>query len=255
MYDRLGVGYAQGRQPDPRWQNAIDQVLGGARTVVNVGAGTGSYEPPGRAVLAVEPSAIMVEQRPAAAAPAVRAAAGALPFAEGNSTRRWRYRRCTIGATGQRGSARCSVSPHASWWSTSTLRFMTISGSCATICRSSLTSGVRRRRRGTWLRSWALERRSSLYWCPRTAATVSCRRTGDDRRSISTLTPGAACRACRRWTMPSSSVAAPRCTPIWRRDGGTRARRTCWATITSTAAGDCCHAVTPPSTATIEPVM
>ena len=80
IYDTIGLGYVRGRQPDPRWQAAIDRALGAARSVVNVGAGTGSYEPPGREVLAVEPSVVMIEQRPAEAAPAVRASAEALPF-------------------------------------------------------------------------------------------------------------------------------------------------------------------------------
>ncbi len=80
-YDRLGIGYVQGRRPEPRWQAAIDRVLGAARTVVNVGAGTGSYEPSRGRVLAVEPSTVMIGQRPADAAPAVRATAEALPFA------------------------------------------------------------------------------------------------------------------------------------------------------------------------------
>jgi SAM-dependent methyltransferase len=61
-YDRIGVGYAHGRRTDPRWQAAILEALGDASSVVNVGAGTGSYES-GRVVLAVEPSAEMVGQR------------------------------------------------------------------------------------------------------------------------------------------------------------------------------------------------
>jgi SAM-dependent methyltransferase len=79
-YDRLGVGYHQTRQEDPRLAARIHAALGHARSVVNVGAGTGSYEPRGRAVVAVEPSAVMVAQRRAGAAPAVRGAAEALPF-------------------------------------------------------------------------------------------------------------------------------------------------------------------------------
>ncbi|HEX4016255.1 MAG TPA: class I SAM-dependent methyltransferase [Frankiaceae bacterium] len=80
-YDRLGIGYVRGRQPEPRWQAAIDRALGNGRSVVNVGAGTGSYEPSGRQVLAVEPSTVMIAQRPAGAAPAIRATAEQLPFA------------------------------------------------------------------------------------------------------------------------------------------------------------------------------
>jgi SAM-dependent methyltransferase len=80
LYDRIGTGYAAYRRPDPRIAARIDAALGSARTVVNVGAGTGSYEPAGRTVVAVEPSAEMVRQRPASAGPAVRAAAERLPL-------------------------------------------------------------------------------------------------------------------------------------------------------------------------------
>lgn len=79
LYDRIGGGYGRYRRPDPRIAARIRNGLGGARTVVNVGAGTGSYEPDVR-VVAVEPSATMVAQRPAGTAPAVRASALALPF-------------------------------------------------------------------------------------------------------------------------------------------------------------------------------
>lgn len=82
LYDRIGGGYGRYRRPDPRIGAGIRQALGAARTVVNVGAGTGSYEPEST-VVAVEPSATMVAQRPAGAAPAVRASALALPFRAG----------------------------------------------------------------------------------------------------------------------------------------------------------------------------
>ncbi len=82
-YDRLGIGYAAHRSPDPRIAAAIRGALDDARDVVNVGAGTGSYEPDDRRVVAVEPSAVMVRQRPAAAAPATRASALRLPFRDG----------------------------------------------------------------------------------------------------------------------------------------------------------------------------
>jgi hypothetical protein len=82
LYDRLGIGYARGRRSDPRWQLAIDRALGDATTVVNVGAGSGSYEPPDRSVLAVEPSQLMIEQRKPGAAPALRAFAEALPIGD-----------------------------------------------------------------------------------------------------------------------------------------------------------------------------
>jgi SAM-dependent methyltransferase len=79
-YDRIGRTYAQTRATDPRIAAAIWEGLGDARTVVNVGAGTGNYEPPDREVTAVEPSAVMIAQRAEDAAPVVQASAEALPF-------------------------------------------------------------------------------------------------------------------------------------------------------------------------------
>ena len=79
-YERHGRTYSQHRRPDPRIAARIHAALGDARTVLNVGAGTGSYEPEDRWVLAVEPSATMRAQRPAGAAPAIDACAEALPF-------------------------------------------------------------------------------------------------------------------------------------------------------------------------------
>src|SRR5919201_765905 len=81
VYDRIGVTYAQTRRPDPRIDAAIRWALRGARSVVNVGAGSGSYEPP-ETVLAVEPSEVMIAQRPAPLPPAVQAAAEAIPLAD-----------------------------------------------------------------------------------------------------------------------------------------------------------------------------
>lgn len=68
---------------DLRLAEAITRALGPARTVVNVGAGTGSYEPSDREVTAVEPSSVMIAQRPAGSAPVVQATAEHLPFADG----------------------------------------------------------------------------------------------------------------------------------------------------------------------------
>jgi SAM-dependent methyltransferase len=82
-YERLGRTYARHRRADPRIAARIHAALGDARTVVNVGAGTGSYEPRDRWVIAVEPSAVMRAQRPAGAAPAIAARAEALPFDDG----------------------------------------------------------------------------------------------------------------------------------------------------------------------------
>jgi SAM-dependent methyltransferase len=79
-YERHGRTYARHRRADPRIAARIHAALGDARTVLNAGAGTGSYEPRDRWVLAVEPSATMRAQRPAGAAPAIAARAESLPL-------------------------------------------------------------------------------------------------------------------------------------------------------------------------------
>jgi len=80
LYDTIGTAYTVTRRTEPRIAAAVWAALGDARTVLNVGAGTGSYEPPDRDVLAVEPSAVMRAQRPPGAAPCVAAPAESLPF-------------------------------------------------------------------------------------------------------------------------------------------------------------------------------
>jgi SAM-dependent methyltransferase len=80
LYDTIGATYTRTRRTEPRIAAQVWAALGDARTVLNVGAGTGSYEPPDREVIAVEPSAIMRGQRPAGAARCVAAAAEHLPF-------------------------------------------------------------------------------------------------------------------------------------------------------------------------------
>jgi SAM-dependent methyltransferase len=82
LYDRIGDGYAAVRREDPAIAAAIHAALADAETIVNVGAGAGSYEPRDRAVVAVEPSAVMLAQRAPDAAPAVQGVAEALPFAD-----------------------------------------------------------------------------------------------------------------------------------------------------------------------------
>jgi SAM-dependent methyltransferase len=79
-YGRIGQGYASIRQPDPRIEAAVWDALGDARSVINVGAGAGSYEPRDREVTAVEPSASMRAERPADRVRAIDATASALPF-------------------------------------------------------------------------------------------------------------------------------------------------------------------------------
>jgi SAM-dependent methyltransferase len=81
-YDQTGITYSQTRRPDSRIAAAVDQALGGVESVANIGAGTGSYEP-APTVVAVEPSRVMIRQRPTGAAPAVQGAAEALPLRTG----------------------------------------------------------------------------------------------------------------------------------------------------------------------------
>lgn len=78
--DGFGEGYALQRRPDPRIAAPILSALGDAASVINVGAGAGSYEPADRIVQAVEPSELMISQRPRDGAPCVRGSAESLPF-------------------------------------------------------------------------------------------------------------------------------------------------------------------------------
>ena len=83
-YSRYGEGYAVRRQTDPRIASLILSALGPVRTVLNVGAGAGSYEPSDRPVIAVEPSPAMLAQRRPQGSVAVQAVAGALPIGDGS---------------------------------------------------------------------------------------------------------------------------------------------------------------------------
>jgi SAM-dependent methyltransferase len=80
LYDTIGTTYTVTRRTEPRIAEQVWAALGDAQTVLNVGAGTGSYEPPDRHVVAVEPSAVMRSQRPAGSAPCLEGFAENLPF-------------------------------------------------------------------------------------------------------------------------------------------------------------------------------
>ena len=82
LYDEIGRAYAGRRKSDPRIAAAIEHASLGCESILNVGAGTGSYEPRSQFTVAVEPSAIMIAQRPDGAAPVVQAYAEALPFSD-----------------------------------------------------------------------------------------------------------------------------------------------------------------------------
>lgn len=82
-YDEIGINYAELRRPDQRIARMIVRALGSAHTVLNVGAGTGSYEPTDRSLIAVEPSLEMIRKRSPAAAEVVQACADDMPFDDG----------------------------------------------------------------------------------------------------------------------------------------------------------------------------
>ena len=84
FYDAIGATYAATRIADPRIAAQIDAALGDAESVLNVGAGSGNYEPVNRAVIAVVPSRTMIDQRSTGAAPVVQAVAESLPFSDGH---------------------------------------------------------------------------------------------------------------------------------------------------------------------------
>ncbi len=80
LYDSIGKRYTSVRREDPRIGARIRAALGDARTILNVGAGSGAYEPADLEVTAVEPSEVMIAQRPEGAAPVVQGFAEELPF-------------------------------------------------------------------------------------------------------------------------------------------------------------------------------
>jgi len=84
LYNRIGINYSASRGTDPRIADRLYAELKGASRIVNIGAGSGSYEPDGVELVAVEPSAQMIAQRVVGAYPAELAAAESLPFPDGS---------------------------------------------------------------------------------------------------------------------------------------------------------------------------
>jgi ubiquinone/menaquinone biosynthesis C-methylase UbiE len=107
LYDAISSSYVSTRRADPRIARRIHSALGPAKTVVNVGAGTGNYEPTNRVVVAVEPAQEMIVKRPETSAPAVRAAAEDLPFPASHFDAAMAV---LTGVTGAKGSPRCAAS-------------------------------------------------------------------------------------------------------------------------------------------------
>lgn len=103
VYESIGVGYASARRPDPPIHLLIVDALGDARTVLNVGAGGGNYEPSERSVIAVEPSLKMISQRRYGSGPALQGVAEACPSQTSPLTPLSLLLPSTIGPTFQRG--------------------------------------------------------------------------------------------------------------------------------------------------------
>lgn len=80
IYDKIGIDYAQKRQSDPRIASQILEKLKGAKRIVNIGAGTGSYEPKHMDLIAIEPSQEMIKQRPENAHKVIQGSAESLPL-------------------------------------------------------------------------------------------------------------------------------------------------------------------------------
>jgi hypothetical protein len=110
-YDTIGQGYARYRREDPRLAARIRAALEAARSVVNVGAGCGSYEPSDLHVLAVEPSDVMASQRLPGRVPAIRATAAALPLRDASVDAAMAILPCITGTrTARRACASCVAS-------------------------------------------------------------------------------------------------------------------------------------------------
>ncbi|MBA3261733.1 MAG: hypothetical protein H0T69_04540 [Thermoleophilaceae bacterium] len=109
-YEMIGQGYAATRREDRRIAHRIYEALGDASSVVNVGAGTGSYEPADRYVIAIEPSDVMAAQRRPHRVPAIRAAADDLPLRDPMTPP---CRLCSPVAAGPRGARRQVQPPQA----------------------------------------------------------------------------------------------------------------------------------------------
>src|SRR5687767_15499157 len=110
QYDSIGINYAELRKPDRRIARIIESALGSAQTILNVGARTGSYEPADRTLIAVEPSREMIRKRSPAAARAIQASAGDLPFEDLRFDAAMAILTFIIGPTRRQACARCAAS-------------------------------------------------------------------------------------------------------------------------------------------------
>jgi SAM-dependent methyltransferase len=233
-YDMIGVDYANLRKPDPRIGAMIENALGDARTILNVGAGTGSYEPAGRTVTAVEPSIRMIRQRTLPAASVVQGCAEALPFADDafdaamavNTVHHWADK-----AAGLAEMRRVTRGPIVLL----TFDPMHRGAGYWIISRGSPPSTMHRCRGSRIIGAGSGRWMSSRSPSPMIASTASSMPTGGGRAPISTRRCVPPCRPSMRWvTFPRGWKS---CNPISRAAPGRRAMARCsiltpamWAT-------------------------
>jgi len=115
LYDKIGAGYNAHRRPDPRIGAAILNALSAARSVVNVGAGAGAYEPTDRPVVAVEPSAAMIRQRPLPARSSSEPPPPTFRSATAPSTQPWPSSLSTTGRIARGVWPSCGAWPGTAW--------------------------------------------------------------------------------------------------------------------------------------------
>jgi SAM-dependent methyltransferase len=199
-YDIIASNYAELRKPDPRIARIIARALGPAQAILNVGAGTGSYEPAGRSVTAVEPSRQMIAKRGPMAARVVEASAGALPFADKSfdasmailTIHHWpdkeaglrEMRRVTRGPI-----VLLTFDPAQRPWLTDYLPDLVALDDVQMLAMSDY---------GRWLGPVQLHR----FWCRMIAAMVSSMPIGADQRPISIPSSAPAARPSGRFTTP-----------------------------------------------------
>lgn len=212
-YDRIGRTYSRSRKPDPRIAARIAAAVGTARTIVNVGSDTGSYEPRGRRVVAVEPSVTMIAQRPPDAAPVVRAVAERLPFRDRAFDAALALFTIHHWQEVARGSTSSSAWHPCTCSSPGTRMFIASIGRSPSTCRRSprRSATCPRWRRSAGGSLAARCRRSRFHG---TAPTDSARPIGAVRRCISTRVRARRFRPSRNSTRRSSSRRWIVCDPI-----------------------------------------
>jgi len=220
LYDRIGGSYCATRRQDPRIAALIKDALGDVRSVVNVGAGTGAYEPTDREVLAVELSETMIAQRPRRSAPVIRASAEKLPLRDNSFDAALAVNTSSTGVICGPVYASFAGS-HASGSSSSygTRRAVLHSGSPRTTSpRSTHREAPPQSSRRSKTSFGRLRR--SRSGCLATASTVCSARTGGAPRCIWTARPAETSRTSRSRRRATSRKVLRVCRPTSSRARG-----------------------------------